>query len=133
MFEVIKRAFVGISMAGVITFAVLTVMKVNMVEATVSELWMHMFGSLIIGVYFGFASFLFDNDSWSPLKQTSVHFLLSICVFYPLALFVGWVPPEPLPVVLSFVVFCATYVLFWIGARFNLKKLEQSMNDSIRK
>ncbi|KAB7704705.1 DUF3021 family protein [Bacillus aerolatus] len=133
MFEFLKRSSVGVSIAGILTFIALTVMMLNDVEASVSQIWLNMLGSIVIGIYFGTASMLFDIESWSLLKATSIHFVLSLFVYYPLAVYIGWIPLAAVPIILSFVTFTIIYCLFWFGTRLYLRKMERSINASIRK
>ncbi|TXC89385.1 DUF3021 domain-containing protein [Metabacillus litoralis] len=83
--------------------------------------------------YFGSASLLFDIDSWSPLKQTVIHFLISITVWLPLAIFIGWLPLEPSPLLLGIGSFVIVYVLFWYGIQTYFKKIAKEMNNSVKK
>ena len=131
--EMVRRSFFGISFAALFTFIALTIFKVQGIEVPVSVIWSNMLGSLLIGIYFGAASMIFDVERWSPLKQTSVHFLLSCMVFFPIAFTAGWIPFEALAVILGFSIFIALYAMFWFGTRAHLKKLETAMNHSVKK
>lgn len=132
IFEILKRAMIGIGYGGIITFLALTLLKAGQIEVSVDEIWLHMAVSLAIGVYFGVASLIFDNESWSPLKQTAVHFLLSLAFFFPIAIGVGWIPSRLLPVIAGLAIFIIIYAVFWFCIRWYLKKLESSMNHSIK-
>src|SRR5690625_1495292 len=94
--EVLKRSMIGIAFGGIITFGALTIMKFLTIEATINEVWTNMFGSFIIGIYFGLSSFILDKNTWSPLKRTVIHYCLSLVVYYCIAIPVGWIPFTPL-------------------------------------
>jgi len=132
-FELLKRSTVGIAFAGILTFIALSVMTARSVEVPVYSIWLNMLGSLAMGIYFGCASLIFDIEKWSALKQTSIHAGLSLLVFFPLAVSIGWLPLQPLALLVGLVIFLATYSLFWTGTRWYLKKMTASMNDAIRK
>src|SRR5690625_6386926 len=98
---------------------------------TVVEVWIYMLGSMILGVYFGVASLIFEIEKWSPLKQLAVHFVLSVILWLLIAIFIaGWIPFTPLSIAISFCIFVGIYVLFWLGFRVHFKKMQSDMNRS---
>lgn len=131
--EVLKRSIIGIAFGAISTFIALTIMKFNNIEGTISEVWLHMLASFILGIYYGLSSFIFENNRWSPLKKTIIHFSLSIVVYFLIAFPVGWVPLHPLAIVLSIFIFIVIYVLFWSGYYLYYKKVEASMNAQLKK
>ncbi|KGP72706.1 DUF3021 domain-containing protein [Pontibacillus yanchengensis] len=130
--ELMKRGIVGIGFAGIFTFIALTIMKIIEVEASVDEVWLNMLGSLIVGIYFSFASFIFDKNEWSLLKQLGLHFTLSIVVYFALAFGFGWVPADPISISIAVVVFVIIYLIFWFSIRSYLKKMASSMNNAVK-
>ncbi|GEL78448.1 DUF3021 domain-containing protein [Tenuibacillus multivorans] len=130
-FEAMRRSIVGLGFAAIVTFVALTIMMVIEFEATVPEVWKNMLGSMLIGVFFGVASLIFENESWSPLKHTVIHFILSIGIWLPLALFLGWVPIGVWPILIAIGMFIVFYSLFWLGARLYFIKQEKEMNEKI--
>lgn len=133
IFEVVKRIFNGIAWGGLVTFFALTLLMINDINPDVSTIWLHMLASMVFGIYYGFAAYIFVIDSWSPLKKTIIHFSLSITVYYLIGLPIGWVPPTPFAIILSAVVFLLLYILFWFGFTQYYKKVESSLNDSLQK
>lgn len=132
MIEALRRAIIGVGIGGLATFIMLTIFKINSISVTVDEIWGHMLGSLLLGIYFGVGSLIFDKEDWSPLRQIVIHLSLSIIVFFPIALTTGWVPAKPLPILICLITFLIIYALFWFSIRWYLKKMEASMNESIQ-
>ncbi|MBB6451378.1 RsiW-degrading membrane proteinase PrsW (M82 family) [Geomicrobium halophilum] len=131
--EIVYRSFGGLGFACLITFIALTALMLQNIEVPIAEVWVHMLGSMILGVYFGVASFIFEIEKWSPLKQVIVHFFLSVTLWFLIAIFMaGWVPLTPLSIVISFCMFVGIYVLFWLGFNAYYKKIEADMNNSVR-
>lgn len=131
MIEMIKRVWIGFGFAGVLTFGTLSLMVWSQVEASVFEVWQHMLGSIVMGAYFGVASLIFEHEKWSPLTQTIVHFTLSIFVWLPLALFLGWLPLGWWPIIMGVISFTVVYCLFWICTTFYFKRVMKQMNCAI--
>lgn len=131
--EALKRITTGIAIGGIYTFIVLSFVKFYGVDATVSEIWLSMLGSLVIGIYFGLSSFIFGVQEWSYLKQTVIHFNLSITVYFIIALSTGWVPFTPLAILSNALVWIAFYTLVWTGFYIYFKKVEASLNEELQK
>ncbi|MDV2887700.1 DUF3021 family protein, partial [Alkalihalophilus pseudofirmus] len=88
--EILKRSMLGIAFGGIFTFIALTIMKFNAFEATVSEIWMHMGASFLIGIYFGISSLIFGDSGSNIIKKSIIHFILSYSVWLIIAGTVGW-------------------------------------------
>ena len=132
MHEVLKRGLIGIGISGIFSFVMLTLLTLYLPETELSIVWSNMLGSLLLGIYFSMASFIFDNDRWSPLKQLVLHFIFSVVFFFPIATTLGWIPLHPIPLAIGVVIFIVSYVFFWFGIRGYLKWLEKSMNSAIK-
>ncbi|WP_405100184.1 DUF3021 domain-containing protein [Oceanobacillus sp. FSL H7-0719] len=131
--EAIKRSMNGIAFAGIITFAALTVLKFTGTEATVSEIWIHMLLSLIIGIYFGLSSFIFMFNEMSTLKQTGIHFIMSLTVYFIIALLGDWVPLKLVPMLWTSLFFIVIYAVFWTGYYLYYKRIEETLNANLPK
>src|SRR5690625_378774 len=132
MIEMVKRSMTGIAFGGIATFGALTIMKILSIEASINEVWMNMSGSLIIGIYFGLSSFIFERNVWSPLKRTIIHYCLSLFVYYCVAIPVGWVPFTPLYLGLGLILFTIIYVIFWLGSYLYYKYEINSLNTYLK-
>ncbi|MCK0471680.1 DUF3021 domain-containing protein [Halalkalibacter sp. APA_J-10(15)] len=131
--EAVKRMMTGIAFGGLITFIVLTIIHFNDIETTIFYVWASMLCSFIIGIYFGLSSFIFEANDWSLLKQTVIHFMMSISFYFIIALIVGWVPLTVLAILLTSLIFILFYALMWTGYYLYYKRIEKSMNDSLSK
>lgn len=128
-----RRSLLGLGFTAIFTFVILTVMTVQEVEVSVSIVWKNMLGSMVMGIYFGCASLIFDHEEWSPLKKTMTHFLISIIVWLPLAIWLGWLPFQWVTILIGIGIFIIMYVLFWYGTYLYFKKIETEMNHSVKK
>ena len=133
MAEALKRSLGCMAFAALITSIFITVLLITETESTILDIWKGMFGSLIMGIYFGSASLIFDNEKWSPLKQTIIHFFLSVTVWLPLALLLGWVPVGIIPIVMGLVGFVFIYTVFWFVLRSYFSKVEKDLNEHLKK
>ncbi|GGP11683.1 DUF3021 domain-containing protein [Oceanobacillus neutriphilus] len=131
--EALKRAVAGIAIGGILTFIALTIMKFNEYEATVSEIWMHMGASMLLGIYFGVSSLIFGDSGDNLVKKSIIHFLLSYSVWLIIAGTAGWVPLN-VPVLLgSSLSFSLLYLLNWFGWFLYFKKVETTLNNHLQK
>ncbi|MFS8630937.1 MAG: DUF3021 domain-containing protein [Bacillales bacterium] len=134
MIEILRRSMMGIAIGGIFTFIALTVMKFGGAEATVDQIWLYMLSSFILGIYFGLASFLFEDNGWSSLKKTVIHFFLSVAVYFIIVFFVAkWIPFTGKAIFISFLLFVFVYVVIWFGKYFYYKKVEAELNESLKK
>lgn len=131
--EGIKRSMIGISFGGIITFIALTIVNFTGTDATVSEIWLYMLFSFILGIFFGLSSFIFTENGMSMLKQTVIHFFMSIVVYFIIALFAGWVPFTLIAILLASLTFAFIYAVFWTAYYLYYKKIEESMNANLPK
>ncbi|MGM7636097.1 DUF3021 domain-containing protein [Bacillus sp. Hm123] len=130
--EAVKRGLAGLGFGAVITFIALTVLDRGNIDISLHEIRVQILASLAIGGYFGIASLIFDIEKWSPLKQTISHFCLSMVIFYPIALSIGWIPLQFVFIFISLVIFILVYGLFWFSFRWYFKRMERILNASIK-
>ncbi|RXZ79895.1 DUF3021 domain-containing protein [Paenibacillaceae bacterium] len=132
--EIFKRMFVGIGFSAINMFLFLTVFVILGKETVeVYTLWLSLCGSMVMGMYFGASSLIFDYDKWSPLKQVIVHLLLSITVFFPIAVFVGWYPLKLISLLAGLMFFLIIYSIFWLSFRYYFTRQAKAMNDSMKR
>ncbi|WP_165861365.1 DUF3021 domain-containing protein [Paenibacillus paeoniae] len=131
--EVIKRVMLGFGFSAIILFGVLTGLMLKDAVVPAKLLWGNLSASMIIGAYFGVASFIFEYDRWSPLKQLTVHFLLSIALYFPISIMMNWIPLQPLSIALGLIMFIVIYSIFWSGFRYYFKKQAEALNASVRR
>lgn len=132
--DITIRIFGGLGIAALVTFIALTIVVQQSIDVPVADVRMNLLGSMITGAFFSVASLLFYIESWSALKQTVVHFSVSLVVLFPVFTFLtGWVPLEPQALLIGLGIFTGSYVLNWIIFYMYFKRLEQQMNASIGK
>ncbi|PWU66952.1 DUF3021 domain-containing protein [Gracilibacillus dipsosauri] len=131
--EVLRRSIIGIAIGALVTFVALTILVIFSIESTVIEIWRHFLSSMLMGVYFSLASLIFESERGSLLKQTIIHFVLSLIVISIVSIYAGWVPFTLWSLIIGLGIFLLTYFIMWIGIYTYYKKLEKSMNESIEK
>lgn len=131
--EMARRSLIGLGYTAILTFVILTIMTLQDIQVPVPTIWKNMSGSMIMGIYFGSASLILDLEEWSPMKKTAVHFLISILIWLPLALWMGWLPLELAPILFGIGMFVIVYLLFWYGSYWYFKRIENQMNHSVKK
>ena len=132
MMEGIRRSIYGLAYGGFVTFLALTVLLIIDYTPSIQVIWQNSFAAMILGLYFGLASFIFETDRWSPLKRTIFHYLLSISVYYLVAFICAWIPLSFMPILISTLIFTFIYMIFWVGYRVYYKKVELSLNESLK-
>lgn len=131
--EALKRSILGIAFGGILTFIALTIMKFNAFEATVSEIWMHMGASMLLGVYFGVSSLIFGDSGSNIVKKSIIHFLLTYSVWLIIAGTVGWISLSGRVILWSSLAFILLYVLNWLGWYLYFKRVEAALNNQLQK
>lgn len=132
MIEMVKRSMTGIAIGGIITFGALTILMIKQIEAPITTIWLYMLASLIMGIYYGLASFIFERDQWSPLIKTVVHFILSISLYFMIALSLGWVPFTFIAISLTSLVFIVLYAIIWTLIQLYYKRVESHLNKNLQ-
>ncbi|GIN72955.1 hypothetical protein J14TS2_34300 [Bacillus sp. J14TS2] len=131
--EILKRSMVGIAIGGILTFIALTIMKFNAFEATVSEIWINMGASFLIGIYFGISSLIFGDSDSNIIKKSIIHFILSYSVWLIIAGTVGWIPLTGTIILWSSLLFILLYLLNCLGWYLYFKKIETALNKHLQK
>lgn len=129
--EVLRRSMLGIAFGGIFTFIALTIMRINEVESTVSEIWMHMGASFLLGIYFGISSLIFGDEDSNIVKKSVIHFFLTYSAWLIIAGTVGWIPLTMSAILWSTVIFILLYVLNSFGWYLYFKKLEATLNEHL--
>ncbi|MFA1820936.1 DUF3021 domain-containing protein [Virgibacillus oceani] len=130
--EILRRSMLGMAFGGIFTFIALTIMRIYEVESTVSEIWMHMGASMLLGIYFGISSLIFGDDGSNILKKSVIHFFLSYSVFLIIGGTVGWVPLSIPAILGSTLLFILMYMLNLSGWYLYFKKIETTLNDHLQ-
>lgn len=86
----------------------------------------------IIGLILSFASFIFEKEEWSILKQTMIHFIVLIGTFLPTAIWIGWVPNRFGPILVCIGSFIVIYFIIWFMMMLYWKRKIERLNHQLR-
>lgn len=86
----------------------------------------------IVGLIFSFASFVFEREDWSILKQTIIHFIILLGTFLPIALWIGWVPNHLVPILICTGSFIIIYFIIWFVMTIYWKKKIAGLNNQLK-
>nr|WP_028411322.1 DUF3021 domain-containing protein [Bacillus sp. 123MFChir2] len=86
----------------------------------------------IIGIIFSIASFVFEREEWSLLKQTTTHFIILLGTFLPVAVWLGWVPNQASSILICVGVFIIVYFVIWFAMTMYWKKKIEGLNNQIK-
>lgn len=90
-------------------------------------------GNLCVYFHSGNKEFIFVGNGMSMLKQTAIHFILSMIVYFSIALPMGWIPFTVSAIIWSSVFFIIIYAVFWGVYYLYYKKIEAAMNENLKK
>ena len=85
----------------------------------------------LIGTTFAATTVLFEIDSWSLLKQTIIHFIITSIVMYIAGFLCGWFPHKLSSTLIWFGIFIVIYVIFWISFSSYYKNKVKKMNEAL--
>lgn len=86
-----------------------------------------------IGVTFRLSSLIFTNLTFSRLVTTILHFIIMLCIFFPLALLAGWFPLKVSSILIFVIVFIVIYFIIWSILNQKNKREIDEINTSIKK
>ncbi|MFD1067951.1 DUF3021 domain-containing protein [Oceanobacillus locisalsi] len=131
--DILKRSTLGIAIGAIITFIVLTVMKFNAWEASVSEIWMHLGASMLLGVYTGVTSLIFGESGNHLIKKSVIHFVLTYSAWLVIAGMAGWILLDGWVILWSSLAFILLYVINWSCWYLYFKRQEEELNKYLHK
>ncbi|KAB2451246.1 DUF3021 domain-containing protein [Bacillus sp. CH126_4D] len=86
----------------------------------------------LVGLIFSFASFIFEKEEWSILKQTMIHFIVLLGTFLPTAIWIGWVPNRFGPILICIGSFIVIYFIIWFMMTLYWKRKIEKLNHQLR-
>lgn len=92
-------------------------------------------GSMIVGIACGSTAIVYEIDRLSHAVKILIHFIIGMGVFYPVALYLNWIPFYPervLYTVAQFFFSCGIFILIWLCFYFYHRKEVQKINDKLR-
>ena len=85
-----------------------------------------------MGIIFSVASFVFEKEEWSLLKQTIIHFIILLGTFLPAAVWIGWVPNYAGSIFICVGSFVIIYFIIWFAMTMYWKKKIEGLNNQIK-
>lgn len=96
----------------------------------------HAVGAMIVGIACGGTAVVYQFHRLSGLVQTIIHFCVGMGVFFPTAIYLGWIPFYPdrviytiLQFLLSCVIFMAIWLCFYLFNRNEAKKINEKLRE----
>lgn len=86
----------------------------------------------IVGVSFAAGSVVWENDDWSIIKQSVIHFAILSLTMLPIAYFTHWMEHTIIGIVSYFGIFIAIYIGIWAMQYNVLKHKVKQINDKIK-
>ena len=87
----------------------------------------------LMGLVFGFGSFVFAIRQWSILKRTIVSFIIYYIGFTPLAFLAGWFPANIVNFMIFTGLFILIYVTIWFIRSYQVIREIREINNKIKK
>lgn len=88
--------------------------------------------SICCGCFFAVTPFYFEIDRLSLLKQTALHFLTNIILYFILSLGIGWFPFNVRSIITVFCIFIVVYVIIWIGFYLYNQNIARNLNNELK-
>lgn len=85
----------------------------------------------IIGLTFAATTIIFEQDKWSILGQTALHFVINSIVMFFAGFFCGWFPHTVASTLIWFGVFIVVYVIIWVIFTIYYKKKTKEINKAL--
>ena len=86
----------------------------------------------LIGAGFSGASFIWDVESWSLMKQTAAYFLITALVIMPAAWFLYWIEHSWLGLLEYFLLYVLLFILFWLISYLLIRRKIRALNSSLK-
>lgn len=93
-------------------------------------------GAMVIGIACGSTSVVYQFDRLSASLQIMIHFCVGMGVFYPSAIYLGWIPFYPdriILTVLQFLFSCGIFMVIWsffyLFNRNEAKRINQRLRE----
>jgi hypothetical protein len=131
----IKRGIVGFFVGATISYLLVIsgIPALESVEMTLNGefLRIHFLLTSLLGFHLAGSSAVFNQEEWSLLKQTIVHFLCMLPAI-PAAYYLGWMPRTSLGAFTYVIVFLVLYAVQWILSYLYWKKQAKEMGEYLQ-
>ncbi len=88
--------------------------------------------ALLYGAMWAGSTIIWEIDEWSILKQSSIHFLITSIVTFPVAYITRWMEHTVSGVISYFAIFLMIYVGIWITQYLSMKKKIEQLNAKVK-
>lgn len=108
----------------------------ELIKTCGTELNAVLFQSLLCGIMgtcFSMASIIWHIDSWSIAKQTSIYFVISCIIMFPIAYYANWMPHSIMGILVHIGIFLIIFIFIWLSQYFIWKRKIRYMNEHINK
>ncbi|MCK1981193.1 MULTISPECIES: DUF3021 domain-containing protein [Peribacillus] len=128
------RSFVGICFGAlVMVLTCFGVIAFGEVTALDSGIFVkNAIGCILCGWFFSTATIFFENEKWSLLFQTILHFFTVSILYFLLSFFVGWIPFSLKGLAIGIGIFIPFYLIIWtvfyLYFRFQVKILNDGLD-----
>lgn len=89
------------------------------------------FLSGLIGMVFAGATVIWEIETWSLLRSTVIHFLVTSVVFFPVSALLGWCALDIGGIIGYVGIYASIYVCVWISQYFSYKRKIQKINQTL--
>ena len=86
----------------------------------------------LMGLVFGFGSFVFAIRKWPLLKKTIINFIIYYIGFTPLAFLAGWFPLNIVNFMIFTGIFILIYITIWFIRSYTIGKEIREINNKIK-
>lgn len=89
--------------------------------------------SLLYGAAWAGASFVWENERWSLLRQTVTHLVICSLATFPIAYLMRWMAHDIGGILLYFGIFFGVYALIWLSQYQAIKKRVKQINNKLKR
>lgn len=86
----------------------------------------------IMGTGFAMASVIWEIDSWSLAKQSSIYFAIACIVMFPIAYVTNWMKHDAISILSYVGIFIALFAIVWLSQYFAWKSKIKKLNDKVQ-
>lgn len=87
----------------------------------------------LIGILFSMTNKIFTDTDWNITKQTSVHFVVTLLAFTPLAILAGWFTITIDNFIFFLFIFVIIYLSVWLSSYYQNKQTITKINNKLSK
>lgn len=92
-------------------------------------------GAMIVGIACGGTAVIYQFGRPGAWVKAAIHFCVGMGVFYPVAIYLGWIPFHPDRIgytVLQFLASCGIFMLIWLGFYLFNRNEARQINERLR-